>query len=602
MVQPFLARMLSQIDIAGGQFKKIWKIRLTAQPLWCFGWIKVQLRPSRGGVQPGENQNPITSKNNNMKMTFHSALAALCGLIASAGSSSAETIISDSFPGTPADYTVGQNLPTASSVGTYWTVSNGTVTAGNGQATLNGDQAAMSIGFGTVVPNARTTVSFEVLNFTQTTGNFRFDFALKDSTTGLSYVQKATPAADYFGTSGFNSYNGAGDEIAGASGAALSSNGAWDAMVYTFDPTTGVTLTQNGVLVASWPNFHNLTKVDSFSVSAPTGVAPYVIQNLSVDVTPPLIISHLYFYGGSPPYTLGQSFAPDYSAAGTSWTVTSGTVDFFNGFAARPSLNGGGMSISFGTVAPNTSATVSFKLGNIFGAAGSYLTAVALSDSATGQSYVQSASPNPLYYGTSGFHSYNNSGTLIAGASGAAISTSGWDLMEFSFSPTSGVTLKQNGVLVASWSNYLNLTKVDTFSFSVLNDAPFGIYDVTVKAALNSGPPTYSSWATDNAGSQAANLDYDQDGVSNGVEYFMNAAPGFTANPGLVGNTVTWANGGNISADTYGTKFIVQTSSDLVTWDEVAEGDLNNTAGSLSYSIDPANGPAKQFVRLKVTP
>jgi hypothetical protein len=33
MVQPFLARMLSQIDIAGGQFKKIWKIRLTTQPL-----------------------------------------------------------------------------------------------------------------------------------------------------------------------------------------------------------------------------------------------------------------------------------------------------------------------------------------------------------------------------------------------------------------------------------------------------------------------------------------------------------------------------------------------------------------------------------------
>ena len=537
-----------------------------------------------------------------MKMTFHSALAALCGLIASAGSSSAETIISDSFPGTSADYTVGQNLPTASSVGTYWTVSNGTVTAGNGQATLNGDQAAMSIGFGTVVPNARTTVSFEVLNFTQTNGNFRFDFALKDSTTGLSYVQKATPAAGYFGSSGFNSYNGAGVEIAGASGAALSSNGAWDAMVYTFDPATGVTLTQNGVLVASWPNFHNLTKVDSFSVSAPTGVAPYVIQNLLVDVTPPLIISDLYFDGGSPPYSVGQSFAPDYSAAGTSWTVISDTVNFLNGFAAQPSRNGGGMSISFGTVAPNTSATVSFKLANLDGTTAGYLCNFALSDSTAGLSYVQSASPNAGYYGTSGFHSYNNSGTLIAGASGAAISESGWHLMEFSFSPTSGVTLKQNGVLVASWSNFLNLTKVDTFSFSVPTLASFVMYDVTVKAALDSGPPTYSSWAADNAGSQAANLDYDQDGVSNGVEYFMNAAPGFTANPGLVGNTVTWANGGNISADTYGTKFIVQTSSDLVTWDEVAEGDLNNTAGSLSYSIDPANGPAKQFVRLKVTP
>ena len=120
------------------------------------------------------------------------------------------------------------------------------------------------------------------------------------------------------------------------------------------------------------------------------------------------------------------------------------------------------------------------------------------------------------------------------------------------------------------------------------------------------GSSTYAIWATDNAGGQAANLDWDNDGVSNGVEFFMDAAPGFTANPSFVGNTVTWTNGGKISASAYGTKFIVQTSSDLVTWDEAAEGDLNinedGPGGSLSYSVDPANGPAKQFVRLKVTP
>ena len=117
---------------------------------------------------------------------------------------------------------------------------------------------------------------------------------------------------------------------------------------------------------------------------------------------------------------------------------------------------------------------------------------------------------------------------------------------------------------------------------------------------------TYASWATKYAGGQTIDLDYDNDGVSNGVEYFMNSAAGFTANPGLVGNTVTWSNGGNISASTYGTQFVVQTSSDLVTWEDVAEGDLdtntNGPAGSLSYTVDPVNGPAKQFVRLKVAP
>jgi hypothetical protein len=126
------------------------------------------------------------------------------------------------------------------------------------------------------------------------------------------------------------------------------------------------------------------------------------------------------------------------------------------------------------------------------------------------------------------------------------------------------------------------------------------------KLTAVSNSPTFATWASTNAGGQTANLDYDNDGVSNGVEFFMDAAPGFTANPCLVGNTVTWPNGGNIPSSAYGTQFVVQTSSDLVTWGDVTEGDFQqfgtNTAGSLSYTLDPANNPGKEFVRLKVTP
>jgi hypothetical protein len=112
--------------------------------------------------------------------------------------------------------------------------------------------------------------------------------------------------------------------------------------------------------------------------------------------------------------------------------------------------------------------------------------------------------------------------------------------------------------------------------------------------------PTYASWATTNAGGQTADLDWDNDGVSNGVEFFMNAAPGFTANPGLDGsNKVTWINGGKIPSTGYGTQFVVQISSDLVTWEDVGEGNLEDNGGSLSYIV---TGEGKQFVRLKVTP
>ena len=109
----------------------------------------------------------------------------------------------------------------------------------------------------------------------------------------------------------------------------------------------------------------------------------------------------------------------------------------------------------------------------------------------------------------------------------------------------------------------------------------------------------YASWATDNAGGQAANLDYDNDGVPNGIEYFMNAAPGFTANPSLVGGTVTWPNGGNMPSSGYGSQFVVETSTDLVNWIDVLVSDpnLSNNAGSVSYTLIGAD---RLFVRFKV--
>lgn len=120
---------------------------------------------------------------------------------------------------------------------------------------------------------------------------------------------------------------------------------------------------------------------------------------------------------------------------------------------------------------------------------------------------------------------------------------------------------------------------------------------------IGSGP-TYASWAATNVGGAAANVDTDLDGVSNGVEYFMNAAAGFTANPALnASKTVTWTNGGNIPASAYGTQYVVQTSSDLVNWTPVPVEELvTNTdgpGGSLSYTL---TGTGKRFVRLKVTP
>ncbi|MCP5546869.1 MAG: hypothetical protein H7A50_05785 [Akkermansiaceae bacterium] len=115
------------------------------------------------------------------------------------------------------------------------------------------------------------------------------------------------------------------------------------------------------------------------------------------------------------------------------------------------------------------------------------------------------------------------------------------------------------------------------------------------------GPSGYASWASTNVGGQEPSEDFNGDGVSNGIAYFMDDTGAITL-PGIVGGAVAWTNGGNISSSAYGSEFLVQTSDDLVVWDDIEDTDpnLTNTAGSVSYSLP--TGETKIFVRLKVAP
>ena len=112
-------------------------------------------------------------------------------------------------------------------------------------------------------------------------------------------------------------------------------------------------------------------------------------------------------------------------------------------------------------------------------------------------------------------------------------------------------------------------------------------------------PVSYAAWAATNGVTGAANADTNQDGVPNGIAYFVGETGRITL-PRIDGYTVTWDNGGNIPSSAYGSKFFVETSSDLVTWTEVLDtsAQLSNTAASVSYTIPSVTG--KTFVRLKV--
>jgi len=120
-------------------------------------------------------------------------------------------------------------------------------------------------------------------------------------------------------------------------------------------------------------------------------------------------------------------------------------------------------------------------------------------------------------------------------------------------------------------------------------------------------PPSvsYATWADTNGLTEAAAADANQDGVPNGIAYFMGETGRITP-PSIVlddegAYTIAWKNGGNIPSSAYGSKFFVETSSDLVTWTVVGASDLkSNIATEVSYTMPPSTVDRKTFVRLKV--
>jgi hypothetical protein len=134
-----------------------------------------------------------------------------------------------------------------------------------------------------------------------------------------------------------------------------------------------------------------------------------------------------------------------------------------------------------------------------------------------------------------------------------------------------------------------------TNGFNHLGPAGFQIRESAVATG-------YSAWATLYAGGPTAPADddFNNDGVDNGVAFFM-GMNGVATNPGVVGNSVTWPYVNAV------TSYKVQTSSDLspTGWTDVLPSDprLTDTGlgGSVSYNLLP-NTPGSLFVRLLVTP
>ncbi len=177
-----------------------------------------------------------------------------------------------------------------------------------------------------------------------------------------------------------------------------------------------------------------------------------------------------------------------------------------------------------------------------------------------------------------------------------------------------GVQVKRTiaGTLTLAAGNILNLTGTPEPGVYIIATANGGITGTPTTVIFNGIPGsvsvsgdgkdlvltvsvagTYASWAATNAGGQASTLDFDNDGMKNGVEYFMGATGStFTPNPGIVGGKITWPKDPGFSGN-----YTVQTSTNLVNWTDVPSNNLGN---AVEYVV-PAS-PSPLFVRLDVKP
>jgi hypothetical protein len=141
-------------------------------------------------------------------------------------------------------------------------------------------------------------------------------------------------------------------------------------------------------------------------------------------------------------------------------------------------------------------------------------------------------------------------------------------------------------------------------------DAPISGYELKVIGnSLVLQRAGYASWASVNGAGANLNDDHDNDGVPNGVEYFLGGpngnTTGFTALPGVTNTggtlSVTWVMGAGY-AGVYNTDFTVETSDTLTgAWTtESSPGTVSVSGSNVIYTFPTPLG-TKKFACLKVT-
>ena len=152
------------------------------------------------------------------------------------------------------------------------------------------------------------------------------------------------------------------------------------------------------------------------------------------------------------------------------------------------------------------------------------------------------------------------------------------------------------GTVTSSGSGNIRVVSLAGMGFDATNGRIFfGGYASTFdNFSVNvAGAGGYAGWATGHAGGGAPDQDFNHDGVSNGIAYFM-GMNGLAINPGVVGGKVTWPHVNAVSS------FEVQVSDNLTDWSPATAGVDTSDPSKVVFTLP--TGAEKKFCRLMVVP
>ena len=201
-----------------------------------------------------------------------------------------------------------------------------------------------------------------------------------------------------------------------------------------------------------------------------------------------------------------------------------------------------------------------------------------------------------------------NDGTLRISqpylANSSAVAMGATAILDLNFDETGGAvtdsvdTLTINGVQQPAGvygATGSGATTVNNTNFA-------GIGTLTVLTGPVAGD-TYADWAVDNGiGAAAFNDDFDNDGISNGMEYALGKDPKVSSQPAgsLAANTITFTKGAAAitNADV---SWVIEISATLAadSWTPVVTQAAGNMDLTIGYAFTPGT-PVKEFARLKV--